>query len=211
MVGYVHDPSREMVYVIAKPNKRLKTRNQGCKRSIHAISTAQSAAHPCGEPQSGMCNRVTDQPSNALAEDIADRLLYQTGRGLVSGDYKLCQACFDIPHLIETSDTKRVIRSDDELRQVFDNMQDHYRKNGVKDMARMVLSAEFIDPDTIGSTHVSRLLKADGKIFRKPFPVYSILKRYGTSWKISSSIYAILDSPELCLALETDSPTASHR
>ena len=41
----------------------------------------------------------------------------------------------------------------------------------------------------------------DGKPFRSPYPCYSLLREFDGAWMIASTAYAILDSPELVMAL----------
>jgi len=57
------------------------------------------------------------------AFEIADDFLYQTGKGLRTGDFDIFFDCFSVPYLLETPDTKRTISSKEEFRGVFDNVR----------------------------------------------------------------------------------------
>jgi hypothetical protein len=132
---------------------------------------------------------------DCAAEEIADLLLFETGTALLSGDFGRFAACFGLPHVIETAESRTVIRDLDGLRNVFDDLRGYYRDTQVADVVRTVLEARFIDCDTVGSTHVASIVHADGVSRRKPFPVYSVLRRHDPlDWKIMSSLYVILDS-----------------
>lgn len=128
------------------------------------------------------------------AEEIADELLHRTGRGLKEGDFDLFKACFQLPQAMETIEGVRVIRDERDLRQAFDSLRDYFYQNNVVDLVRAVVSAEFLDCNTVGSTHVARLVQPGGKLFRTPYPVYSTIQRFGQAWKITFRHYVILDS-----------------
>lgn len=131
---------------------------------------------------------------DCAAEEIADLLLFETGPALLSGDFGRFSACFGLPHVIETADTRTVIRDLDGLRTTFDALRAYYRDTQVVDVVRTVVEARFLDCDTVGSTHVASILHADGVSRRKPYPVYSVLRRHEPlDWKIMSSLYVILD------------------
>ena len=131
-----------------------------------------------------------------IADEIADDLLYRTGRAITSGDLEWADGCFQLPQFMETVDGSQLIETEEGVRQVIRNVRAYYAANGVTDVVRTVISAEFVDPNTIGSTHVARLMKAGGKAFRAPYPVYSIIRKIGDDWKIVSTSYAILDAPD---------------
>lgn len=139
------------------------------------------------------------------AEEIADELLYKTGKALIAGDFDGFLPCFGFPHIIETGDARRILRTPDDLRRVFDNVVRYYTDQGVVDLARTVVEARFLDADTIGSTHVARLLQSQSTALRNPYPVYTIIRRHGyLDWKVMAGVYAILDSAAHNAALVSD-------
>ncbi len=144
--------------------------------------------------------------SDLTAEDIAEELLYRTSRSLTSDDLTSVADCFILPQYIETQLGSRLIETEDAVRQVFSSVRKYFVENDVTDIVRTVISAEFLSPDTVGSTHVSRLMRGDGGLFRAPYPVYSIIRRVDGDWKIASSSYAILDAPEHNKALNPELP-----
>ena len=138
---------------------------------------------------------------NSAAESIAEELLYITGKALLEADFQMFSECFRLPQMMETVDGRRLISTESEFQYTFNSVRRHLHKCGVTDFARAVVSAKFLDADTIGSTHVSSLLDADGNETAPPYPVYSVIRRYGRSWQIVSSLYAILDNPAYNAAL----------
>lgn len=132
---------------------------------------------------------------NNAAESIAEDLLYITGKALLEADFQMFSECFRLPQMMETVDGRRLISTEAEFQYTFNAVRRHLHNCGVVDFARTVVSAKFLDADTIGSTHVSSLLGAHGQEKAHPYPVYSVIRRYGTTWRIVSSLYAILDNP----------------
>ncbi|ABG30204.1 hypothetical protein CEP88_12720 [Roseobacter denitrificans] len=132
---------------------------------------------------------------DSAAESIAEELLYITGKALLEADFRMFSECFRLPQMMETVDGRRLIATESEFLYTFNSVRRHLHKCGVVDFARTVVSAKFLDADTIGSTHVSILLGADGQERGRPYPVYSVIRRHGNIWQIVSSLYAILDNP----------------
>ncbi|MEO9823691.1 MAG: hypothetical protein ABJF50_04635 [Paracoccaceae bacterium] len=144
--------------------------------------------------------------SDLTAEDIAEELLYRTGNTLVANDIGKIADCFIVPQYMETLLGSRLIESKEAVEQVIISIRQYLTDNDLVDPVRTVVSAEFLDGDTVGSTHVSRLIRTDGELFRAPYPVYSIIRRVGDDWKIASSSYAILDAPDHNRALNPNLP-----
>jgi len=128
------------------------------------------------------------------AEEIADYLLHRTGRGLMTGEFDVFAACFELPQVLETTEGTRLVKDRDDLRRIFDSMRQFFREREVTDLVRSVVSSRFQGPNKVESIHVSRLLKAGGETYRAPYPVYSVLQRRPDGWKITFSHYVILDS-----------------
>ena len=138
------------------------------------------------------------------AEEVAVDLLYKTGRALEAANYEAFKKCFAIPCVVETAQSLKVIESYSGLQATFDSVVSYYAEQRVVSLARDVIEAKFLANDTIGSTHVTRLLRLNGDTFRNPFPTYSILRRTPKGeWKINSCTYAILDCEDHNSALAT--------
>jgi hypothetical protein len=131
---------------------------------------------------------------DCAAEEIAEHVLFETGKSLFSGDFDHFAAYFCFPNVIETANSRTVIRDPKALRAVFDDMRCYYRDMQVIDMVRAVVDAQFLDSDTVAATHVTSMVHAEGVSRRKPYPIYSVFRRHDPlDWKIQSSLYVILD------------------
>ena len=138
------------------------------------------------------------------AEEIAEDLLYRTGKPISCGDYHGIEECFILPQTVETLEGMRVLRGKADLWAIFETVRNYYREHGVVNCARTILDAKFRTDRLIDSIHVTRLMRAGGELFRAPFPVYSTLRLDDDGkWRIKQSNYAILDSRAHSKALLT--------
>jgi len=136
-----------------------------------------------------------------IAEDIADDLLFRSGRALLSGNESAFSKCFWVPTVIETIEGVTHIQTHCELINVYQNVYQNLQASGVTNLARSIVSAQFMDDKIIGSTHVAQKLCRDGEPIGTPYPVYSTLKQVGSEWRVESCIYAVLNDPLLNKAL----------
>ena len=135
------------------------------------------------------------------AETIIEDILYLTGKSIMEDDDDLFASCVSFPLLQETINGQRVIISREEISQMLSCVRQYMKENDFVDLVRTVVSAEFVDADTVSATHVSLMVHREDRVKRSPYPVHSVIRRFGTSWKLVSSIYAILDSPKHNTAL----------
>lgn len=131
---------------------------------------------------------------DCAAEDIAEQLLFESGKAFDSGDFDRFAAHFCFPCVIETANSRTVIRHPGVLRGMFDDMRRYCRQMQVIDIVRTVVDARFLDSDTVAATHVTSMVHADGVSRRKPYPIYSVIRRqHSLDWTFQSSLYIILD------------------
>ena len=128
------------------------------------------------------------------AEFIAEELLEITGCALLEGDFERFSACFALPLRLETIEGIRTVSSREEFLEVFEDVRNHMHDTKVVDFVRTVMSASFTDENTIGSVHICNEIYEGGILERPAYPVRSIIKRTGETWKIVSCFYVILDS-----------------
>ena len=136
------------------------------------------------------------QPLCAEADEVANDLLFRTGKMLETGEAHWIKDCFHLPQTVETSVGKRRLLSEACVIDVFESVRKFYEAEKITSIARAVITAERLAPDLIGSVHVAKLIKDDGETYRAPYPVYSLIRKIHDRWKISSTLYAILDSSE---------------
>ncbi len=140
-----------------------------------------------------------NQPFNT-AREVSEHLLEKTGQAILSDNAENFLTCFCLPNEIQTFDGRRLIKTAEELRQVFLAVTKHYATIGVTDMVRHCVEASFTDPHTVVAMHETRLITGN-VITRNPFPALSVLKYNGSKWQIASSSYAIEDQREHNAAL----------
>ena len=154
------------------------------------------------------------QPLCAEADEVANDLLFRTGKMLETGEAHWIEDCFHLPQTVETSVGKRRLFSEACVIDVFESVRKFYETEKITSIVRTVTTAERLAPDLIGSVHVAKLLKVGGEPYRAPFPVYSLIRKIHDRWKIASTLYAILDSSEhnhLLCARPADSLEESFR
>ena len=127
------------------------------------------------------------------SEDIAARLLEETGRALTGGDEAAFRNCFLLPQAVTTNIGVKTLESADDLGETFGRVRWHFRGLRMTSMNRRVLSSMFLDCDTIVSVHETRLHRHDLAL-QHPFRVLSTLARAGGRWRIVDCNYAIRDS-----------------
>jgi hypothetical protein len=132
--------------------------------------------------------------SPEAAKKISEDLLERTRLGLIEGDFDTFAACFVLPHEVDTIDGRRMIRTPEEFRKMFNNIVRFFEETGVTELSRQCIEASFKDENTIGATHKSRVLKGE-VLVQDPYPAYSILKCFDGHWKVTFSQYSILDKP----------------
>ena len=136
-----------------------------------------------------------------IAEDIAEDLLFRSGRALLAGKEDDFVACFWVPTVIETIEGVTHIQTVSEFRNMYRNVYHNLKRSGVTNLARTIVSAKFIDRNIIGTTHVAVRLGLSGEQVGTPYPVYSTLKQLKSEWRIESCIYAVLNDPRMNRAL----------
>lgn len=139
-------------------------------------------------------------PRSVSAKEIAEDLLERTGKCLSTGDFDGFAECFLLPHTIETFEGRRRIETESELRQLFDRSRDYFSQNGVTELYRHCLEAQYKDDDTIEATHETRVI-ARGVLIQPPYPVFSIVRRIDGDWKIGDGMFAISQADSHSAAL----------
>ena len=149
-----------------------------------------------------------------MAEDphtarmVAEDLLVRTGEAMLAGNFDAFRQCFLLPNEIELFDGTNLIETIEDQRAVFDSVRAFHARRGVTQIVRRCVEADFLDADTIASTHVASLLRGN-ELLQPTYPVYSILRRVDGVWRIAHGKYAIADAPDLdrALAVKADGST----
>lgn len=133
---------------------------------------------------------------NSSAHKLAEEYLNTTGSCFQTGDFDTFANHFHLPQEVETQKGQRQINTRDELKEVFQSVRDLFSETGITELVRVCLAAEYINEDTIVTTHESRML-AGTTLKKSPYPVISILRRIDGKWQFVHSNYAVAGDPEL--------------
>jgi len=131
--------------------------------------------------------------SSDSARAITTELLNRSGRAFVNGDFDAFLSCISLPYRLETFDGKRLVETEDQLRDVFEAVRMHHRKTSVTEMNRHVVEALFRDQDTILATFETRLLHKN-ILTQAPYPVFAVIVRENGAWKTNNMTVAVEDS-----------------
>ena len=88
------------------------------------------------------------------AETIAEEVLYITGKAILEEDDDMFITSCALPHLMETSKGRHIITTEAELSDTLSSVRLYMKRNDIVDLVRTVVSARFIDADTIESTRI---------------------------------------------------------
>lgn len=141
---------------------------------------------------------------------ITEAHLRRTALALLNGDFETFSMSFHLPHSVETFNDGGVLETSDDLRQVFENVRAQYERLGVTDIVRHCVNAEFRDASHMIATHETRLLSG-ATLVQAPYPVYSVLKKFGNEWKGLHSSYAVTGNPDLEAAITSSCETPFAR
>lgn len=117
-------------------------------------------------------------------------LLELTGNAMLCNNFDRFALCFHLPHTIETADNKRVLKTKQDLRNVFENVLHDMRTRQVTALVRYCEVAEYRTDTRIEATHISHMMSGDLRVV-DPFPVFSVLEFVDGHWQIMSSQYAV--------------------
>ncbi|MFK7754535.1 MAG: hypothetical protein AB8B51_18550 [Sedimentitalea sp.] len=130
------------------------------------------------------------QTEQEPAKHVSERLLKITGDALMSNDVKSFASVFSLPHSITTFEAVTVLRTLDDVKKMYYNVQRHYHSIGVTDLVRYCVAAAYKSADQIEATHVAHLMQGAHRL-AEPATVFSTLERIDGEWMITSSQYAI--------------------
>lgn len=130
------------------------------------------------------------------ARHIAQDILARTGEAISAEDFDLFAVYFALPQELETADGRITVATPQALRQIFDRFQHHLKIKRVTTIERHCISAEFIAPDVIHTTHETRLVTGTS-LAEEPYPVFSKIKKFASGWKITFSQTAFPESTQL--------------
>ena len=130
------------------------------------------------------------QVNGQTAKQVSEMLLELTGTALLNNNFNLFSQCFHVPHVIETAENKKVLKTLDDLEFVFDSVVEDYRRKRVTNLVRICDVAEFRSDTRVEATHITHMMSGDVRV-ADPFPVFSVLELIDGGWRGTSSQYAV--------------------
>lgn len=135
-------------------------------------------------------------------------MLEHTAEALFSGDFEAYLAVTALPFRTESFDGIVTLDTVDDLRAAFDAVRRDLSRNGVTDLSRNVLAAEFNGPDEIRYSYTTRMLSGT-ILLERDYPNLAILRRIDGQWKLSSAQHAITGAAEH--TTQADAPAPQNR
>ncbi|MCB6179252.1 hypothetical protein LHP98_14085 [Rhodobacter sp. Har01] len=109
---------------------------------------------------------------------------------VLSGDFAAYIACIDLPYLLRTAEADFVLRTADEMDQVFRMVSGALARRGVTHYERVARDALFQRPDRIEGWHFTHMI-ADGERIAAPHAARQVLVRRGEVWLFSEAGYPL--------------------
>lgn len=131
------------------------------------------------------------------ADDIALALLHQSAGPLISGDFDSFAACFHLPQAMATPSRLRILRTREDLRELFGDLMQYYRVNGTKMVSRRLVKAEFMGDASVISVHENILIGKTG-VIAPPLRQTSVLQKKSGCWRVGFCEYTPADDLDFC-------------
>lgn len=132
----------------------------------------------------------TDVAKMTLSNDIAFRIyqsiLNASGDAVNLRDFTRYAPFFNTPSTLETFEGRLVIRTSDDLRKAFENLQTLLRDIGATQMERTCTLAQFDGPTTIRGLHDSQLRDDAGHVLEE-YSGMATLNLSEGKWRVTSS------------------------
>lgn len=132
-------------------------------------------------------------PEFATATHIAEFVLEETRRGYFDNDPERFLSRFHLPRTTSTFDGTVRIETIEDLRAQYDMMRDVFARLGATDLIRVCVSARFLSPSKVQSTHMSYLMR-DNELLKDPWPNHANLWLIGGRWMVADSAYAATEA-----------------
>lgn len=149
-------------------------------------------------------------PDQRTASQVSQHLLDVTGRAFATRDADLFTQWFVYPQKLSTFETTIVVENRAQMARTFHKLCDHFSSQGVTQMVRVCISAEFVAPDRAEATHMTHLMAGHRRV-KPPYPGFSSLGKINGVWRILSSQYAVEHNNGHALALTSSKRTAPTR
>lgn len=124
------------------------------------------------------------------AKQIYQDLLNRIAASYWNDDFAAYARMIAVPHKVSSFGPTAYIKTQSDLRRLFDDIRTFQSVKAITEYHRICLAARFITEDEIEGAHETRLLSG-AQTIERPYPVRSILRRFGKSWMVCESDNAI--------------------
>ncbi len=128
-------------------------------------------------------------PPCSSATEICQFALQVTRQAYADRDAQTFVDRFVVPHSIGTFEGERRVESAADIEAMFHGMCIYFRDNGIVDLRRRVIAADFRRDDLIEATFVSQHVSR-GDLVGQEVVVHTFLKRIDGRWRFGDSRYA---------------------
>lgn len=161
------------------------------------------------QTQSDLVNLQEDDHVEQSARSIVEVMLKRTSDAILADDFEAMNGCFAFPLLLESMQSKMVIRTTKEHRKLFVSLIEGYRSKNVTEIIRVCEVAEFVSPEMIRSLHISHIMSGNTRV-DDPMPTLATIERIDGDWRITASQYAATKNVPIGRAMDlharTDDP-----
>lgn len=120
---------------------------------------------------------------------VAEHMLEVTRQAYMDRDFEAYRIRFIFPQVVGTFTGDEIIETESNLRVVFDNFCALLDNQGIVDLHRRTLSAEFETADKIQANYVSQYLRPDLSLTDEVYGL-ATLRLVDGLWRIAGSRYA---------------------
>ncbi|MCC1494351.1 hypothetical protein [Cognatishimia sp. F0-27] len=128
-------------------------------------------------------------PVFRTAKQVVDFLLEEIRLAYMNRDFPRYRKRLSLPHRLGTFDGDVDLKTEEDIRRLFDDMRAYLDERGVIDLARHTVSAQFITSDLIEATFVSRHVTRDYRLSEEVIG-HGTLRHENGIWRIPECRYA---------------------
>lgn len=150
---------------------------------------------PSGSVHQGRDASLTAaDPEFASALEVHEMLLEVTRQAYLDRDVDAFASRFHLPCEVNFFDTSLRLSARADVAEFMMSMRIFAGDNDAVSLVRLSVSADFLDLNTIATTHLSYVV-ANGQLLDDPWHCHSVARRFDGRWKFTSSDYANVGLP----------------
>lgn len=134
------------------------------------------------------------------ARQITEALLSLTGDAMMADDFDAFHRHQILPQPIETFEGRKMVRTSQQMRNVFSSVRAHQRRLGVTHLVRHCAEAKFVGDENLEAVYTSYAYRGRALV-QKPYQSFAFLRRVAGEWKFAYCMYAVPDDSRLNAAL----------